>query len=341
MTKRRINASYDGHDKTAPARRVNGALSVEDAVVRRHTSAQGQVRMPSVSIPDMPTAGDIDSSQGVVRRTHAATSQTSAASRHRRITAESVPEPPVVQANDNRRQAASDNHVSVPQRHARRIDANGTNASRADASSAFEAIDSGTKSEDAIDWDMFDSIADTRESVPETLGDASPFRQEAMTPTATDVPRRRVQSVPHANRTHATRHARVQQSHTVKAQSQGDAAVSIRRTDALADEASLTQSGVSRPSGLRVRVDDDDSQYEDEAYKRDGFFGWYIDHQWVAYVAAAIIAVIGMMFDRYVSVIMAILLLGFGYLADQQDMYADATPTYVAAIIAFVVPYLY
>ena len=84
-----------------------------------------------------------------------------------------------------------------------------------------------------------------------------------------------------------------------------------------------------------------DIVFDDEKTGSDGFLGWYLDHQWVSFVISAASIAIGMMTNRYVSVVIAILLLGVGYLAEQQDVDDDAMATYVAAMLAFFVPFIY
>lgn len=79
----------------------------------------------------------------------------------------------------------------------------------------------------------------------------------------------------------------------------------------------------------------------DEDAGRDGLIGWYLNHQWVSFAISAVSIAVGMMTSRYVSVVVAILLLGVGYLAEQQDVDDDSMPTYIAAMLAFFVPFIY
>lgn len=72
-----------------------------------------------------------------------------------------------------------------------------------------------------------------------------------------------------------------------------------------------------------------------------GILGWFIGNQWVSFAIAALAIVVGMMTNRYVSVVIAILMLGLGYVAEQREVDDDAMPTYVAAMIAFFVPFIY
>lgn len=80
---------------------------------------------------------------------------------------------------------------------------------------------------------------------------------------------------------------------------------------------------------------------DDETTGSEDFLGWYLEHQWVSFAISAASIAIGMMTNRYVSVIVAILLLGVGYLAEQQDVDDDAMATYIAAMLAFFVPFIY
>lgn len=101
----------------------------------------------------------------------------------------------------------------------------------------------------------------------------------------------------------------------------------------------------SPPRGTRVTPSADAGvrgiASDDDMAEHAGFLGWYIEHQWVSYVIATVSIVIGMLTNRYVSVVVAILLLGVGYLAEQQDVDDDAMPTYIAAMLAFFVPFVY
>lgn len=80
---------------------------------------------------------------------------------------------------------------------------------------------------------------------------------------------------------------------------------------------------------------------DDEKAGGDGFLGWYLDHQWVSFVISAVSIAVGMIMNRYVSVVVAVLLLGVGYLAEQQDVDDDSMPTYIAAMLAFFIPFIY
>lgn len=80
---------------------------------------------------------------------------------------------------------------------------------------------------------------------------------------------------------------------------------------------------------------------DNEKTGSNGFLGWYLDHQWVSFVISAVSIALGMMMSRYVSVVVAVLLLGVGYLAEQQDVDDDSMPTYIAAMLAFFIPFIY
>ena len=98
------------------------------------------------------------------------------------------------------------------------------------------------------------------------------------------------------------------------------------------------------PRGTRVIPSSStvsDVMQDDEKTGSDGFLGWYLDHQWVSFAISAVSIAVGMMMSRYVSVVVAVLLLGVGYLAEQQDVDDDSMPTYIAAMLAFFVPFIY
>lgn len=68
---------------------------------------------------------------------------------------------------------------------------------------------------------------------------------------------------------------------------------------------------------------------------------WLSYHQWIMVAIAAIAIVIGMMTSKYVTVGISLLLLAIGYLMESRDENGDSMMTYIAAVIAFMVPFVY
>lgn len=68
---------------------------------------------------------------------------------------------------------------------------------------------------------------------------------------------------------------------------------------------------------------------------------WLECHQWIMVSVAAIAIVVGMMTSKYVTVGTSLLLLTVGYLMESRDADGDSMMTYVAAVVAFIVPFMY
>lgn len=68
---------------------------------------------------------------------------------------------------------------------------------------------------------------------------------------------------------------------------------------------------------------------------------WLECHQWIMVSVAAIAIVVGMMTSKYVTVGTSLLLLTVGYLMESRDADGDSMITYVAAVVAFIVPFMY
>lgn len=146
----------------------------------------------------------------------------------------------------------------------------------------------------------------------------------------------------------------------------GRARQAARRTGTTLSDASTKRLG---SLGVRVSADgkvhsdvveiEDDDEGEDDGddrlheplyqiYREYGLNGvlvaiseWLNDNQWLSFVIAAVSIVAGMMTTKYLSVIIAIVMLGIGYLVERQDDENDSMMTYSAAIICFMVPFLY
>ena len=117
-----------------------------------------------------------------------------------------------------------------------------------------------------------------------------------------------------------------------------------RRQGGMSTSGASTARRMTPPRGTRVTPSSStvsDVMRDNEKTGSDGFLGWYLDHQWVSFVISAVSIALGMMMSRYVSVVVAVLLLGVGYLAEQQDVDDDSMPTYIAAMLAFFIPFIY
>lgn len=81
--------------------------------------------------------------------------------------------------------------------------------------------------------------------------------------------------------------------------------------------------------------------FDDDDIDDGSFLYWYEHHQWISFIIAICFILIGMMTNKYISVLAAGVLLVIGYMVEQRRIEATGMPTYVAAFIAFLIPFLY
>lgn len=73
----------------------------------------------------------------------------------------------------------------------------------------------------------------------------------------------------------------------------------------------------------------------------DAFLLWSNTHQIAYFVIGALFVLVGMMYNKYVSVVAALAMVGIGWASESQNDDYDSMLIYLAAVITFMAPFLY
>lgn len=71
------------------------------------------------------------------------------------------------------------------------------------------------------------------------------------------------------------------------------------------------------------------------------FLTWLNEHQWVSWIVAVASILVGMMVNKYVSAIVAVIMVGLGYASESQETDNDSIMIYVAAMVSFIAAFIY